>query len=53
MIPTVNSYKLQKNLPNSQLILYPDSAHASLFQYATLFVDYVCQFLSSEAEWPG
>jgi pimeloyl-ACP methyl ester carboxylesterase len=53
MIPTVNSYTLQRNLPNSQLIIYPDSAHAALFQYATLFSDHASLFLKSDVEWPG
>lgn len=31
VIYTINSYILQQNLPNAQLIIYPDSAHGSLF----------------------
>ncbi len=30
--PTVNSFTLQQNLPNAQLILYPDSNHGSFYQ---------------------
>src|SRR6266481_8924333 len=30
VIYTINSYILQQNLPNAQLIIYPDSAHGSL-----------------------
>ena len=48
IIYTVNSYILQQNLPNAQLILYPDSAHGSLFQYPALFVADVTRFLSAE-----
>ena len=48
IIPTVNSYILQQNLPNAQLILYPDSAHGSLFQYPKQFVQHVSLFLSEE-----
>src|SRR6202046_1475079 len=33
IIPTVNSYLLQQNLPNAQLILYPDANHGSFCQY--------------------
>ena len=29
IIYTINSYILQQNLPNAQLIIYPDSAHGS------------------------
>ena len=28
---TINSFYLQQNVPNAQLILYPDSAHGMLF----------------------
>lgn len=42
---TINSFYLQQNLPNAQLILYPDSAHGSLFQYPKLFVAHAVMFL--------
>jgi pimeloyl-ACP methyl ester carboxylesterase len=45
IIYTVNSYILQQNLPNAQLILYPDSAHGSQYQYPGLFVRHVCRAL--------
>ncbi len=41
----VNSYILQQELPNAQLILYPDSAHGSQYQYPKLFVRHVSTFL--------
>lgn len=53
MIPTVNSHILQKHLPNSQLIIYPDSAHAALFQYPALFANHVKMFFDSASEWPA
>lgn len=40
-----NSYLLQQNLPDAQLIIYPDSAHGMLFQYPTQFVEHTGQFL--------
>jgi pimeloyl-ACP methyl ester carboxylesterase len=47
IIYTINSYILQQNLPNAQLILYPDSAHGSQYQYPGLFVRHVSMFLSA------
>src|SRR5882757_2824370 len=48
IIYTVNSFILQQNLPNAQLIIYPDSAHGSHHQYPALFVANVTRFLSAE-----
>jgi len=45
---TINSFYLQQNLPNAQLILYPDSAHGSLFQYPRLFVEHTDMFLRGQ-----
>ena len=47
IVPTVNSYILQQNLPNAQLILYPDASHGSFYQYPELFVSEADQFLTS------
>ena len=47
IIPTVNSYLLQQNLPNAQLVLYPDANHGSFYQYPELFVSQADQFLTS------
>jgi pimeloyl-ACP methyl ester carboxylesterase len=52
IIYTVNSFILQQNLPNAQLILYPDSNHGSQYQYPTLFVADVTRFLDAEAPFP-
>ena len=48
IIYTVNSFILQQHLPNAKLILYPDSAHGSLFQYPEMFVRDVAGFLDQE-----
>jgi len=47
IIPTMNSYLLQQNLPNAQLILYPDANHGSFYQYPELFVSHADEFLAS------
>jgi pimeloyl-ACP methyl ester carboxylesterase len=52
IIYTVNSFILQQNLPNAQLILYPDSNHGSQYQYPALFVADVARFLGAEAPFP-
>ena len=45
IIYTINSYILQQRLPNASLVLFPDSAHGSLYQYPTEFIQYLNQFL--------
>jgi pimeloyl-ACP methyl ester carboxylesterase len=46
IIYTINSYILQQNLPNAQLILYPDASHGSQYQYPERFVGHVAMFLA-------
>src|ERR1700681_1584021 len=46
IIYTINSYILQQNIPNAQLILYPDANHGSQYQYPERFVRHVSMFLS-------
>jgi pimeloyl-ACP methyl ester carboxylesterase len=52
IIYTVNSFVLQQNLPNAQLILYPDSNHGSQYQYPELFVADVTRFLDAAVPFP-
>jgi pimeloyl-ACP methyl ester carboxylesterase len=47
MVPTVNSFTLSQRIPNAQLIVYPDSGHASQFQYPELFVAHARMFLDT------
>jgi pimeloyl-ACP methyl ester carboxylesterase len=49
VVPTLNSYILQQNLPNAELILFPDSNHGSHFQFTALFNRYVTDFVDVEA----
>lgn len=42
---TVNSFTLQQNITNAQLIVYPDSAHGSIYQYPDLFLKHATMFL--------
>ncbi|MFM0204036.1 alpha/beta hydrolase [Paraburkholderia fungorum] len=50
IIYSINSWILQQNIPNAQLILYPDANHGSLYQYPERFVTHVTQFLSETDE---
>jgi pimeloyl-ACP methyl ester carboxylesterase len=45
IIPTIHSYTLQQELPNAQLILYPDANHGSFYRYPELFVAHATLFL--------
>jgi pimeloyl-ACP methyl ester carboxylesterase len=46
VVPTINSYILQQNLPNAELILFPDSNHGSHFQFTATFIRCVTDFVS-------
>src|SRR6202043_3416168 len=48
IIYSLNSFILQQQLPNAQLILYPDANHGSQYQYPELFVRHVSMFLSAD-----
>ncbi len=45
VVATVNSYLLQQNLPNAELILFPDSNHGSQFQFTDQFNRSATEFL--------
>jgi pimeloyl-ACP methyl ester carboxylesterase len=48
MVPTVNSFILQQNLPDARLILFPDSGHGAHFQFAEEFAEEAARFLGAD-----
>jgi pimeloyl-ACP methyl ester carboxylesterase len=47
IMPTVNSFIIQQDIPNAQLIIYPDSNHGAHHQYPELFVEHATLFLDA------
>lgn len=47
IMPTVNSFIMQQNIPKAQLIIYPDSNHGAHHQYPELFVEHATLFLNA------
>ncbi|MDK2748739.1 MAG: alpha/beta hydrolase [Brevundimonas sp.] len=45
MIATINSWHMVQNIPNAQLIVYPDAGHGAQFQYPERFLKHALQFL--------
>lgn len=45
MIPTINSWHLSQNIPNAELLIYPDAGHGAQFQYPERFLRHAVQFL--------
>ena len=46
MVPTTNTHDLARRLPNSDLIIYPDSGHGAVFQFHADFVPKALEFLA-------
>ncbi|MGT2926774.1 alpha/beta fold hydrolase [Streptococcus cuniculipharyngis] len=46
MVATENSYDMHRKIANSQLIIYPNAGHGSLFQYADQFAKDLLDFLA-------
>lgn len=45
MVPTENSYIMNKEISNSELVIYPRSGHGSLFQNYKDFSEKIREFL--------
>jgi pimeloyl-ACP methyl ester carboxylesterase len=45
MVPTKNTIDLDRRLPNSQLVIYPDAGHGGVFQFHKDFVKRALEFL--------
>ena len=48
MVATSQSHDLAERIPNSKLVIYPNSGHGGIFQYHEEFVPAVVEFLDSE-----
>jgi pimeloyl-ACP methyl ester carboxylesterase len=46
MVPTHNTHDLARRLPNSELVIYPDSGHGAVFQFHADFVPRALEFLA-------
>jgi pimeloyl-ACP methyl ester carboxylesterase len=45
MVPTKNTVDLDRRLPNSELVVYPDAGHGGVFQFHEDFVKRALEFL--------
>ncbi len=45
MVPTKNTIDLDRRLPNSQLVIYPDTGHGGVFQFHEDVVERTLEFL--------
>jgi pimeloyl-ACP methyl ester carboxylesterase len=45
MVPSKNTHDLARRLPNSELVIYPDSGHGAVFQFHADFVPKALAFL--------
>ena len=45
MVPTTNTIDLDRRLPNSELVIYPDAGHGGIFQNHREFVETALEFL--------
>jgi pimeloyl-ACP methyl ester carboxylesterase len=45
MVPSVLSEDMQRRIPGSELIIYPDSGHGGIFQFHDKFAPVAVEFL--------
>ena len=48
MVASSQSHALAEQIPNSKLVIYPDSGHGAIFQYHEQFVPTVLEFLDAD-----
>ena len=48
MVASSQSHALAERIPNSKLVVYPDSGHGGIFQYHQQFVPTVLEFLEAD-----
>jgi pimeloyl-ACP methyl ester carboxylesterase len=46
MVPSINTYELDKRIANSEIIIYKDAGHGGIFQYHQEFVKSALAFLA-------
>ena len=46
MVPSSNTYDLNKRIPNSEIIIYKDAGHGGMFQYHEAFIKSALAFLA-------
>ena len=46
MVPTSNTVDLDRRLPNSEIVIYPDAGHGGIFQFHDEFVATTLEFLA-------
>lgn len=46
MVPSSNTYDLNKRIPNSEIIIYKDAGHGGMYQYHEAFVKSALAFLA-------
>jgi pimeloyl-ACP methyl ester carboxylesterase len=49
MVPTKNTVDLDRRLPNSELVVYPDAGHGGVFQFHEDFVKRALEFLQERS----